>query len=587
MTTDVFEQRLREHLAAWADEAPVARDRLEEIEAAPGRSTRRTLGVLPAAAAIVLVLLVATLLAWDRDEPPTIAGPDRPDRAYVGTTPGVRGLVAGGGSLWATSAPDEAVYEIDPASGEVRRSIDVGSHAEGITYDDGTLWLTAFDPDELVEVDTSTGEVVRRIPMTSPWGATVAFGAVWVGDTDSLAKVDPETGAVVRWPVGGRSVGVSLAVGDRLWIADPEDGSVSVVDPTDGDVEDVVNVGGEPRSLVEAAGAVWVASAGNDRVSRIDPDERRRIDFVDVGALPHSLEVVGDELWVTEHIGGTLTRIDTRSGAVVATHPIGIRPGAMAAVGDDVWVAMHREGALLRLPAGGPSLVMPAPSIEQRVVVAGGHLVYVRCSGTGSPTVVLDPDVWGVAGDWAAVEALLAPHVRVCVTDRSVLSTLPFQPPSDIPSLAARTRDALEQVGERGPFLVVSKGDGAMVARQLAATWDEVVALVLVDANPETLPADAAMPGEEEPVEALRSSWDAADALDIDVPVTVVISGAAADGPFDARVARDPAVRQRWIAAHEDLAERFGTRLVVIDGDEWVPTYRPDRLVEVILAAAE
>ena len=46
-------------------------------------------------------------------------------------------------------------------------------------------------------------------------------------------------------------------------------------------------------------------------------------------------------------------------------------------------------------------------------------------------------------------------------------------------------------------------------------------------------------------------------------------------------------MRQRWVENNERLAERFHTPLLTVDGDEWVPTYRPDRLAEIILAAVE
>jgi len=69
------------------------------------------------------------------------------------------------------------------------------------------------------------------------------------------------------------------------------------------------------------------------------------------------------------------------------------------------------------------------------------------------------------------------------------------------------------------------------------------------------------------------------------VPVTVVTSDTLGGEPSDPRVARDPAVRERFRAGQLALAERFDTRLVVVDGDEWVPTYRPDRLAEIILSA--
>ena len=218
----------------------------------------------------------------------------------------------------------------------------------------------------------------------------------------------------------GREAGFATPVGDDLWVANPQEHSITVVDPRSGQVERTIDLDDEPRTIVvDRTGTVWVAAAQADSVIVIDPATGAVIDRVDVGHFTHGLTVVGSDVWVSNFLDGTLSVIDTTKRAVTATHPVGYRPGIGPYAFGSLWVTLFREGAMLRLDPTAPMLSSAAPYRDGRVAIGGNRSLYMRCSGEGTTTVLVEPGLYDDAGAWPIVEAMLAPRVRVCVYDRA------------------------------------------------------------------------------------------------------------------------------------------------------------------------
>src|SRR5262245_11968113 len=57
------------------------------------------------------------------------------------------------------------------------------------------------------------------------------------------------------------------------------------------------------------------------------------------------------------------------------------------------------------------------PDLDQLVDV-GGYRLHLKCSGNGSPTVVLEAGLGGSSDDWGKVMPEVAKHTRVCAYDR-------------------------------------------------------------------------------------------------------------------------------------------------------------------------
>ncbi|MEO7973654.1 MAG: alpha/beta hydrolase [Thermoanaerobaculia bacterium] len=118
----------------------------------------------------------------------------------------------------------------------------------------------------------------------------------------------------------------------------------------------------------------------------------------------------------------------------------------------------------------------------------GSHLLYLRCEGAGSPTVVYLHGIIvtnGGSQSSGSIPGYLRGHVRVCVYDRANvgLSTKVTGPLTgndsirDLHTLLAAAR-------EPGPYVLLGASFGGLLAVMYAATYpEEIAAMVLLDAS--------------------------------------------------------------------------------------------------------
>jgi pimeloyl-ACP methyl ester carboxylesterase len=143
---------------------------------------------------------------------------------------------------------------------------------------------------------------------------------------------------------------------------------------------------------------------------------------------------------------------------------------------------------------------LPPPG---RLVDVGGYRLHVVVAGEEhhGPTVVLENGSGSVAAQWGWVQPEVARFARVVAYDRPGQGYSDPAPPGlDASGLAADLREALDQLGVRGPHVMVGHSLGALLARSFAAQRpSEVEGLVLVDPRYRDLDTDLAeiSPNEE------------------------------------------------------------------------------------------
>jgi pimeloyl-ACP methyl ester carboxylesterase len=141
------------------------------------------------------------------------------------------------------------------------------------------------------------------------------------------------------------------------------------------------------------------------------------------------------------------------------------------------------------------AMAMAQPSIEEQaytapqrlVAIDGTRQLNIYCTGTGSPTVVLDAGggSWSLA--WAAVQPLVAARTRVCSYDRAGLG---FSDPGPLPrttaAIVADLHELLHRADERPPYVLVGHSMGSFDVRLFADQYpDELAGMVLVDPSSE------------------------------------------------------------------------------------------------------
>jgi pimeloyl-ACP methyl ester carboxylesterase len=153
-------------------------------------------------------------------------------------------------------------------------------------------------------------------------------------------------------------------------------------------------------------------------------------------------------------------------------------------------IVLASAGAVYEaVSAGGDAHAHPAPG---RLVDVGGFRLHIHCTGSGSPTVVLDAGLGGSSLDWSLVQpALATTTTRVCTYDRAGMG---WSDPSSAPRTPSNIADELHtllvEADVAGPYVVVAHSLAGKSARLFARRHrDEVAGLVLVDTRSEHMEA--------------------------------------------------------------------------------------------------
>jgi pimeloyl-ACP methyl ester carboxylesterase len=129
-----------------------------------------------------------------------------------------------------------------------------------------------------------------------------------------------------------------------------------------------------------------------------------------------------------------------------------------------------------------------------RLIDVGGHSLHLSCTGSGTPTVVLEPGAGGMSSILGWIAPAVARDTRVCVYDRAGRG---WSEPADTAQDGAQIVTDLHTLLQRGhvpgPYVLAGHSFGGLYVLTFAARYpDEVAGMVLVDS---TAPASAARPG--------------------------------------------------------------------------------------------
>ncbi|WSH60313.1 PQQ-binding-like beta-propeller repeat protein [Rhizobium ruizarguesonis] len=171
----------------------------------------------------------------------------------------VNGVTFDGEHVWFASG--DRLNALDPASGEVVRSIEVASHA-GTAFDGEFLYQIAEDV--IHKIDPKTGRILSTIPAPGNGGDSGlawAEGSLWVGQHRGrrIHQIDPETGKILRTIESNRVVTGVTWVDGQLWHGtwEGDDSDVRRIDPETGEVL-------ERLDMPEGTGVSGLESDGAD-----------------------------------------------------------------------------------------------------------------------------------------------------------------------------------------------------------------------------------------------------------------------------------------------------------------------------------
>jgi len=146
-------------------------------------------------------------------------------------------------------------------------------------------------------------------------------------------------------------------------------------------------------------------------------------------------------------------------------------------------------------PTAKPTTIQPivtATTIAELsgIFEANGHSLYIKCLGTGSPTIVLETGEGGTVMEFSEIQKKLAERTTTCAYDRANNGR------SDTVATPRTAKDTVEDlhalllaVEVTGPYLLVGHSAGGMLVQLYARTYpDQVVGVVSMNPVPPAHP---------------------------------------------------------------------------------------------------
>jgi hypothetical protein len=411
---------------------------------------------------------------------------------------GVQTMGIDGDDIWVVTALQNSLQRVSMQSNQIEETFPIDGYVEGVIVGGGHVWLLSYDNGgEVLRFNPATGLVDRTTPLGGLPNFAHWFGGALFASNDQGEVVEISADGDVLSRAPGTVKGDGLG---RLWIFDPDDGSIRSLSP-DGSVGELVIPGSTPelgdlsqvRRVDEAGGYLWlIFGDASEDIGRFDPTTGELRSF-HVGRWLHSLTEHDGALWVTSSTDELLIRVDLETGEVRRFAVPG-KPGGLESVGGDLWVLLHQPGSLLRLDTSAELIEMG----DEVISVSGGSdsdLAYrLTCTLSGvdsetmdkavvdhdfaglGPTIILDTPSWTDTGIWSVVQAQIQGHV-VCASGYTTEGATPNQRAADL-------KQALSDSGVPGPYVLVTAGDAVHTARLFAQGRDDISGVVLVEPMP-------------------------------------------------------------------------------------------------------
>jgi pimeloyl-ACP methyl ester carboxylesterase len=264
----------------------------------------------------------------------------------------------------------------------------------------------------------------------------------------------------------------------------------------------------------------------------------------------------------------------------------------LAACGDGDEGGMSRTGTTDADSAAAPS----RKELDRVVKVEGDRGLYVRCTGTGSPTVVMEGGDEDTSDSYAFAEPAISKVTRTCVYDRANLGRSDPDPgPRGLTDLVGDLERLLKAAEIPAPYVLVgTSGGGYITAGYAYAHPRQVAGMAFVEVPPpfrnpprviveKTDPNNPANVEKRDYLQVEKDAWNARRRIG-DIPVTIVTdepsAAAIREAPFPSErrgMRRNVAAQKGWLT----LSPR--AKQIVVHTGHAVEEADPDFVIDVIL----
>jgi YVTN family beta-propeller protein len=212
-----------------------------------------------------------------------------------------------------------------------------------------------------------------------------------VAAANQAVRIDPATYQEVAAVAVGTNPAAVAAGGGSVWVANRQDGTVTVINPATNQVQDTLPASGSGPvdqggpGLAFASGSLWVANTTQRQVTRVEPGGDPA--DIPVEASPNAVAAApdADSVWVAAGIesgGGLLARIDAGSNQVAQRIKVRHAPTGLAITPDGrtVWLATPDDRAIYRIDTRTSNARRAELPLVPDQVAFGGGAVWVTSS---------------------------------------------------------------------------------------------------------------------------------------------------------------------------------------------------------------
>ncbi|TGN68669.1 YncE family protein [Paracoccus liaowanqingii] len=257
------------------------------------------------------------------------------------------GSPASAGDLaFVTSQNGNALSVVDLDDGRIIAQADIPDAPAPVAYDpaQGRAYVIAAETGRLHVLDEAARPLAQADLGAGAFGLAVAGDGVVVTDWYGarVTRLDADLQPVWSAETGAAPAGVAVSAdGALVATADRDADAVSIFDAASGArLHQVATAGAHPFGVTFHDGRLFTADVQGDSVSVIDPGTGRLTGRVATGSHPYALAFAAGRGFVTNQYDGTVTVFDAATLAVLDEVTVGDYPEGIAALPDGSGVAV-------------------------------------------------------------------------------------------------------------------------------------------------------------------------------------------------------------------------------------------------------
>lgn len=315
--------------------------------AAPAAAPRGTLIVLNKSdheAALVdpVTLEVLVRIPTGRGPHEVAASPDG-TRAYVSNY-GSFAIFRQGEQ--ARSEPGKTITVLDLGSRKVAGTIDLEEyrqpHGIRLSRDGSRLWVTCEGNQAVLEIDPAEGKI-RKVWRTEQETSHMIVATrdekkLYVANigSGSVSVINRITDEVTNLPTGPGAEGIDISPdGKEVWVTNREAHTISVIETKSDRVTASFESGGKMPIRVKFTPdgtQAWVSTARSNAVTVFDAARRSKVATIPVGSMPVGIEISPDgrHAFVANTNDNKVTVIDVKARKAIRSFTTGNEPDGMA-----------------------------------------------------------------------------------------------------------------------------------------------------------------------------------------------------------------------------------------------------------------